>query len=62
MIKIMKLQDTSKIHKNYHNVSASNSMGELYNGTTVLELVEGSSDSTVIPIFYPFILELCSLN
>ena len=62
MIKIMKLQDTSTIHMNYHNVSVSNSMGELCNGTIVLELVEGSSDSTVIPIFYPFIPELCSLS
>ena len=34
-------------------------MGKLYNGTTVLE---GSSDSTVIPIFYPFIPELCSIT
>ena len=61
MIKIIKLQDTSIINMNYHNVSASNSMGKLYNGATLLELVEGSSDSTVIPIFYPFIPELSSL-
>jgi hypothetical protein len=28
----------------------------------VLELVKGSSYSSVIPIFYPFIPELCSLT
>ena len=49
MIKIVKLQDTRIIHVEYHNVSVSNSMGKLCDGTTVLELVEGSSDSTVIP-------------
>ena len=44
----------------YHNVS--NSMGKLYNVTSVLELVTRSSDSTVIPVFYLFIPELCALN
>ena len=62
MIKIMKLQDTSIIHVNYHNVIVSNPMGKMYNGTIVLELVKGSSDSTVILVFYPFILELCSIS
>ena len=37
-------------------------MGKVYNGTTVLELVKGSSDSTVIPVFYLFIPELRSLS
>jgi hypothetical protein len=39
-------------------------MGKLYKGATGLELryIKGSSDSTVIPIFYPFIPELCSLS
>ena len=58
----MKIHNISIIHVEYLNVSALNSLGKLYNGTTVLELVKGSSDSTVIPIFYPFIPELCSLN
>ena len=62
MIQIMKLHDISIIHAKYLNVSVSNSMGKLYNGTNVLELVKGSSDSTVIPIFYPFIPELCSIS
>ena len=47
----------------YLNVSVSNSMGKLYNGTTVrLELVKESYDSTIIFVFYPFIPELCSLS
>ena len=49
----------------YHDVSVSNPMGKLYNGTTVLELVNGSSDSIItISVFYPgpFILELCSIS
>ena len=58
----MKLQDTGIIHVEYRNASVSNSMGKLYNGATVLELVEGSSDSTVILIFYPLILELSSVS
>ena len=57
MIKITKLQDTNIINMNYHNVSVSNPMGKLYIGITLLKLVEGSSDSIVIPIFYPFIPE-----
>ena len=58
----MHLQNISIIHVEYHNVSVSNSMGKMYYGTTVLELAKDSSDSTVIPIFYPFIPELYSLN
>ena len=57
VIKITKLQDTNIINMNYHNVSVSNPMGKLYIGITLLKLVEGSSDSIVIPIFYPFIPE-----
>ena len=34
-------------------------MGKLYNGATVLE---ESSDSKVIPVFYLFIPELCSIS
>ena len=36
-------------------------MEKLYDGATLLELVEGSSDSTVNLVFYPFIPELSSL-
>ena len=62
VIKIMQLQNTSIVHVRCLNVSVSNSMGKLYIGATVLELVEGSSDSTVILVFYLFIPELCSVS